>query len=55
MDRKCISLVPQVNELCSTMQRYSTENEKMVQQREKNITALKQQLEDTEKAKVINN
>ena len=34
------------------MQRYSTENEKMVQQREKSIAALKQQLEDTEKAKV---
>lgn len=34
------------------MQRYSTENEKMVQQREKSIAALKQQLEDTKKAKV---
>ena len=34
------------------MQRYSTENEKMVQQREKSIAALKQQLEDTMKAKV---
>ena len=43
---------PQVNELYSTMQRYSAENEKMVQQREKQIDTLKQQLEDTEKAKV---
>ncbi len=34
------------------MQRYSAENEKMVQQREKSIATLKQQLEDTEKAKV---
>ena len=42
----------QVNELCSTMQRYSAESEKIVQQREKTISTLKQQLEDIEKAKV---
>ena len=44
----------QVNELYSTIQKYSTESDKLVQQRDKQITALQQQLEDSEKAKVCN-